>query len=131
MIVDSSAIIAILKDEPGAEALRDIAVGAHRCGMSAATLVETGMVVEGQRGEAGAAELDLLLGELRIEVIPFDAEQAALARDAFRRFGKGRHPAGLNFGDCLAYALAKHLGEPLLFTGDDFTKTDLATALPG
>ena len=130
MIVDSSALIAILKDEPGAEALRDIVIGADQSGMSAATLVEIGMVVEGQRGEAGAAELDLLLAELQIEIVPFDADQAALAREAFQRFGKGRHPAGLNFGDCLAYALAKHLGEPLLFTGNDFARTDLTPVLP-
>jgi ribonuclease VapC len=130
MIVDSSAIIAILKGEPEAGALRDVAIGADRCAMSAATLVETGMVVEGQRGEPGVAELDLLLAELRIEIVPFDGEQAVLAREAFRRYRKARHPAALNFGDCLAYALARRQREPLLFTGNDFSKTDLVSALP-
>jgi ribonuclease VapC len=77
----------------------------------------------------GARELDALLGRSRVEFIAFDDAQAILARDAFRRFGRGRHPAGLNFGDCLAYALAKHLGEPLLFKGDDFTRTDITPAL--
>jgi ribonuclease VapC len=97
--------------------------------MSAVSLVEAALVIEGRFGERGARELDALLARSRIEVVAFDDRQAMFARDAFRRFGRGRHAAGLNFGDCLAYALAKHLGEPLLFKGDDFAGADITPAL--
>lgn len=129
IVLDSSAVIAILKREPGAERLREAALAADACGMSAANVLESGMVAFGLRGDAGANELDLLLLELGVEIMPFDAAQAAIARRAFRRFGKGRHPAGLNFGDCFAYALATHLDEPLLFTGEDFSRTDVQAAV--
>jgi ribonuclease VapC len=98
--------------------------------MSSATLAEAGMVMEGRLGQAGSWDLDRLVAEVPIEILPFDATQATLAREGFRRFSKGRHPAGLNFGDCLCYALARHRGEPLLFKGDDFSKTDVEAALP-
>jgi ribonuclease VapC len=97
--------------------------------MSAVSLVEASLVIEGRFGGGGARELDALIARSRIQIGAFDGEQAALAREAFRRFGRGRHPAGLNFSDCLAYALAKHLDEPLLFKGDDFAKTDVVPAL--
>jgi len=83
------------------------------------------MVIESRKGEAGGRELDLLLYRVRIEVVTVDYDQAEMARLAWRRFGKGRHPAALNYGDCFAYALAKSRQAPLLFTGDDFTKTDI------
>jgi len=95
--------------------------------MSAATLLEAAMVVETRKGEPGGRELDLLIHRAGIEIVAVDAEQAELARIAWRRFGKGRHPAGLNYGDCFAYALAKLTGLPLLYKGDDFARTDLGT----
>jgi ribonuclease VapC len=128
MVLDSSAVIAILLDEPErAEFNRRIEAAAPRL-ISAVTLAETAMVIEKRRGEAGGRELDLLLHRADVEIVPFDADQAELARTAFRQYGKGRHPAGLNFGDCLAYALAKATGEPLLFKGDDFAQTDIDVA---
>ena len=128
MVLDSSAVIAILLDEPErAEFNRRTEAAAPRL-ISAVTLAETAMVIEKRRGEAGGRELDLLLHRADVEIVPFDADQAELARTAFRRYGKGRHPAGLNFGDCLAYALAKATGEPLLFKGDDFAQTDIDVA---
>jgi ribonuclease VapC len=130
MVVDSSAAIAVLRREASWESLRDALISARHCVMSAATLVEAGMVMESRLGRAGARELDRLVAEIPIDIVPFERAQAALAREAFRRFGKGRHPAGLNFGDCLAYALARHLAEPLLFTGDDFAQTDVEAASP-
>lgn len=130
MVVDSSAVIAILYEEPGWRSSIDALRGAPRRIMSAATLVEAGMVIEAKRGAAGAELLDSLIARFGIEIVPFDAEQAALAREAFRRFGKGRHPAALNFGDCLTYALARREDAPLLFVGDDFARTDVEAALP-
>jgi ribonuclease VapC len=129
MVVDSSAVVAVLRREGLWERLRDALLSAGYCVMSSATLVEAGMVMEGRLGRAGARDLDRLVAGIPIEIVPFDAAQATLAREAFRRFGKGRHPAGLNFGDCLAYALARHLAEPLLFTGNDFARTDIEAAL--
>jgi ribonuclease VapC len=130
MVVDSSVTVAILRKEPGWERLRDALLSADRCMMSAATLVEAGLVMEGRLGVGGAADLDRLVAEVQIEIVSFNARQAELARQAFRRFGKGQHPARLNFGDCLSYALARHLAEPLLFIGDDFARTDIEAALP-
>jgi ribonuclease VapC len=97
--------------------------------MSAAVVVETSIVIEAAAGEAGIRELDALLDAAGIEIVPFQPEQVALARECFRRFGKGRHPARLDFGDCLSYALARHRAEPLLFTGDDLSRTDIGAAL--
>jgi ribonuclease VapC len=96
--------------------------------ISAVSVLETGMIAEVRKGEAGALELDNFLLRGQVQTVPFDAEQAAIARKVFRRFGKGRHPAGLNFGDCAAYALASTRGEPLLFKGLDFSRTDIARA---
>ncbi len=94
--------------------------------VSAATLVETGIVIESRYGPAGARELDLLATKGGFVIEPVTAEQADLAREAWRRYGKGRHSAGLNYGDCFSYALAKIKGEPLLFKGNDFPHTDIA-----
>ena len=128
MVVDTSAIIAILMREEGWRDLIWTILGVPTACLSAATLVEAGIVVEGRSGPPGADRLDRLLEELGLEVVAVTAEQATLARLAFRRFGKGRHPAALNFGDCFAYALAKSRGEPLLFRGDDFARTDIEPA---
>jgi ribonuclease VapC len=129
MVIDSSAIVAILRDEPEKTALGLAIMAAPVRLMSTATAVETGMVALGRRGEHALAELRALIGALDIEMATFTNEHAQLAVDAFRRFGKGRHPAGLNFGDCFSYALAKATGEPLLFKGDDFSQTDIKRAV--
>ena len=122
MVIDTSALVAILQDEPEKGVLTDAILVTPRCRMSAATLVEAGIVMQGRHGDVGSRDLDGLLSQTRVEVVPLTTAHAALARDAFRRFGKGRHPAGLNYGDCFAYALAVALGEPLLFVGDDFRR---------
>jgi len=125
MVVDTSALLALLLNEVEAPAFR-LAMEADPVRLlSAASLVEIGIVIEARVGEAGGRELDLLLLKAAIEVVAVDAEQADLARQAFRRFGKGRHAAGLNYGDCFSYALAQSSGEPLLFKGNDFSQTDL------
>lgn len=132
MIVDSSALVAIVLIEPGWERLRECLARVADACVSAVSLVEAGMVLESRLGPAGAVQLDDLLLDAELTVVPFDEAQARLAREAFRRFGRGRHPAGLNFGDCCVYALARSRGEPLLFVGDDFARTDVVPALaPG
>ncbi len=125
MVIDSSALIAILLGEPEAEALaRAIARDPVRL-ISTFSALETGIVIEVRKGEAGGREFDLLLHRARIEIVPMNVEQYEIAREAWRIYGKGRHPAGLNIGDCCSYALAKYSGEPLLFKGEDFSKTDI------
>ncbi|RLA96224.1 MAG: type II toxin-antitoxin system VapC family toxin [Deltaproteobacteria bacterium] len=125
MVIDSSALIAILLGEPEAEALaRAIARDPVRL-ISTFSALETGIVIEVRKGEAGGREFDLLLHRARIEIVPMNVEQYEIAREAWRIYGKGRHPAGLNIGDCCSYALAKYSGEPLLFKGEDFSKTDV------
>jgi ribonuclease VapC len=128
VIVDSSALLAMLLKEPERLRLGDAIAIAETKLISAATLLETAMVIEGRHGDQGGAALDHMVSELRLQAIPFTPGQVDIAREAFRRFGKGRHPAGLNFGDCMAYALAKERSEPLLFKGDDFSKTDIEVA---
>ena len=91
-------------------------------------MLETSIVIEGRYGDEGARDFDLLMAKLVIEIVPLTSKQADLARKAYRRYGKGRNPAGLNFGDCFAYALAKDTGEPLLYKGDDFARTDITAA---
>jgi ribonuclease VapC len=125
MVFDTSALLALLLDEPEAEAFR-VAVDEDETRLvSAATLLETAVVIEARKGEAGGRELDLLIHKAAISVVALDADHVAEARRAYRRFGRGRHAAGLNFGDLFAYALARSSGEPLLFKGDDFAKTDV------
>ena len=111
MVIDTSAVVAILFDEPDRRRLNELIESDSTRLISAATLVESSMVVEGQRGEAAGRELDMLVHCARSVVVAVDTDQAELARVAFRRYGKGRQPAGLNFGDCFAYALAKASGE--------------------
>jgi ribonuclease VapC len=131
MVIDTSAVLAIIFDEPGADDI-EMAVDADPVRlMSAASYLETAIVVESRLGEPGGRELDLLLHKAGIEIVAVTAEQADAARDSWRRFGKGRHLAGLNFGDCFAYALAAASGEPLLFKGDDFGKTDVQRVVLG
>ena len=127
MILDTSALLAILYDEPERPAFND-AVATEDKALSAANFVETSMVLEPRYGEDAVHDLDLYIAKAGIAIAPVDVEQAEIAREAFRRYGKGRHPAGLNFGDCFAYALAHVRGEPLLFKGDDFAQTDVEAA---
>jgi len=125
MILDTSALLAILLNEPDA-AVFGAAIEADPVRLlSAASLLETAIVIEARYGEPGGRELDLLVHKADIQVVAVDQEQAEVARDGYRRFGKGRHPAALNFGDCFSYALSRVSGEPLLFKGDDFSRTDI------
>ena len=125
MVIDTSALIAILLGEPEADALaRAIANDSKRLA-SAFTALEASIVIEAKKGEAGGRELDLLFHRARIEIVAMNAEQYEIARLGWRIYGKGRHPAGLNIGDCCSYALSKYSGEPLLFKGNDLTKTDV------
>ena len=126
MVIDSSALIAILHGEPEAPAFLEAIRADPRRIVSAVTKLEAGMVAVGQRGLAGGGDFDRLLTRIGATIISFDDEQADIAREAFARFGKGRHKAGLNFGDCAAYALAMLEAEPLLFKGTDFAATDVA-----
>ena len=125
MVLDTSAVIAILQSEPAADKLIAALEEADVLRMSAATVLEASVVLFARYGDSGDRELDLFLYRLGVDIIPVTAEQTDLTRAAYRRFGKGQHAARLNFGDCFSYALAKSLGEPLLFTGDDFSKTDV------
>lgn len=126
MVIDSSAVLAILFDEPERRAFTVAIERDRRRLMSAANVLESALIVESRRGEPAGRELDLLMHRGDIQVVAVDGDQVELARSAWRRFGKGRHPAALNFGDCFAYALAAASGEPLLFKGGDFPHTDLA-----
>jgi ribonuclease VapC len=128
VVVDTSVLIAILLDEAEAERLAHAIAGDPNRLVSAFTVLEAGVVLEARKGEAAGRELDLLLHRARIDQVPFTAGQAESARLAWRRFGRGRHNAGLNLGDCVAYALARETGEPLLFKGSDFGKTDVTPA---
>ncbi|MSO93190.1 MAG: type II toxin-antitoxin system VapC family toxin [Rhodospirillales bacterium] len=129
MVIDTSAIFALLLGEADAPRVAR-AIEAHSPRLlSAANLLEASIVIESRKGEAGGRDLDLLLYRAAIEVVPVDHDQAEIARGAWRRFGKGRHPAGLNYGDCFAYALATSRRMALLFSGADFTKTDIQPAV--
>jgi ribonuclease VapC len=129
MVIDTSALIAILLNEVETEAFAKAIAADPKRLISAFNLLETAIVIEAKKGEAGGVELDLLLHRARIETVAISAEQVELARTAWRVYGKGNHPAGLNIGDCCAYALAKYSGEPLLFKGGDFALTDIPSAL--
>jgi len=128
IVVDTSAIVAILKGEIEARSFLEIIVDEDRCLLSAVGLFEASMVMIGRGPAAAANDLDALVRRRDIEIVPFDEEQARQSRAAFVRFGKGQHPAALNFGDCVSYALARSLALPLLFKGTDFTKTDVISA---
>jgi ribonuclease VapC len=129
MILDSSALVAILFKEPEAERLAAMIRDTDTTAIAAPTLLETAIVAEGRTLPGMAEKLDALMGTIRPEIVPFTAEHASLARDAWRRYGKGRHKAGLNLGDCFSYALAKDRGQPLLFKGEDFAATDIEPAI--
>jgi ribonuclease VapC len=129
MIIDTSAVVAILFAERDAEIYAEAIAQANSCKISAANFVEVSVVVEAQTKEAGSRQLDSFVRRAGIAIEPVTEEQAYIARQAYADFGKGRHTAGLNFGDCFAYALAKVTGEPLLFKGRDFSRTDLESAL--
>lgn len=129
MVLDTSAIAAILFAEDEAERFTEAIVDDPLRLISAGTALECSLVIESKLGEAGGRELDLLLLRSGIEIIPFNAEQLIAARHAFRKFGKGQHAAGLNYGDCFSYALSMTSGEPLLFKGGDFAMTDIRAVL--
>jgi ribonuclease VapC len=130
MILDSSAVIAILRDEPEAKRFaKSIQDASHRR-ISAVNYVETAAVIDSSRDPVASRQFDDLLREAEVTIEPVTKIQARIARDAYRDFGKGSgHPAKLNFGDCFSYALAKAMGEPMLFKGDDFSHTDIEPAL--
>ena len=128
IVADSSAPVAVVLGEPDAEVFRD-GLGTGVIALSAASRTETRMVVESRAGMDATRDLDLLVADAEIDVVAYDSVHAAAAHAAWRRFGKGRHPASLNLGDCMAYATARLAGAPLLFKGDDFAQTDIASAL--
>lgn len=125
MVIDSSALLAIFLAEAERDQFFKAIISAANKSVSVATVLETSMVLESRKGEVAGKELDLFISSANIQIVPVNLEQLRLARIAFRRYGKGRHPAALNFGDCFTYALAKALDEPLLSKGHDFSKTDL------
>lgn len=128
MVIDSSAITAIALSEVEAETFEQLISSDPVRLISAATLLEVSIVIEARLGDAGGQELDKWLFRTGVDIVPVDLVQTEIARRAWRRFGKGRHSAGLNYGDCFSYALAIHRGEPLLFKGSDFSQTDIAVA---
>jgi ribonuclease VapC len=128
VVIDSSALLAILLDEPEAPALVEAIEAEPRRLLCSVHLLETAIVIEARKGPAGGRELDLLLHRAQVQIVNLIAELAEAAREAWRKWGKGNHPAGLNYCDCCAYALAQQLGEPLLFKGDDFPRTDVRPA---
>jgi ribonuclease VapC len=131
MVIDTSALVAMLCDEPEAEHFEAAVEADPVLLMSTASYLETAIVIESRFGEPGGRELDLWLHRAAVDLVAVHPDQAEAARVAYREFGKGRHPACLNYGDCFSYALAKISGEPLLFKGDDFGRTDVAVvALP-
>ena len=125
MVIDTSALIAILFGESEASIFSKAIADDARKLISAFNALETGIVVEAKKGEAGGREFDLLLHRAQIEIVAVNADQVEIAMAAWRKYGKGNHPAGLNIGDCCAYALARYSGEPLLFKGNDFGQTDI------
>ncbi|HEX2610807.1 MAG TPA: type II toxin-antitoxin system VapC family toxin [Gemmatimonadales bacterium] len=129
-MIDTSALVTILFNEPERRAFTKAIEEAESRLLSAASLVEASMVIESRFGGEGVRQLDLLIDRAGIEIVAVDEEQAHVARRAFSQYGKGRHPAGLNYGDCFAYALARVLGETLLYKGEDFVHTDLTPHLP-
>lgn len=129
MVIDTSAVLAILFGEPEAHAFAHAIATDPKRMISAFSVLEAGVVLMARKGETAVRELDLLLHTARMTVVGFDADQATLARSAYERWGKGRHPAALNLGDCCSYALTQTSGEPLLFKGGDFSRTDIVPAI--
>lgn len=130
MVIDTSALLGILQEEPESRELIEAIADAESRLLSVASFVETSIVIEARHGAEGVRDLDLFLERAGIQLVAVDPEQGRVARHAFSRYGKGRHPAALNFGDCFAYALAGILGQPLLFKGDDLAQTDAAPVPP-
>lgn len=128
MVLDTSALVALLLGEPRAPRLAAAVLASPSRHVSVASVLETSLVIQARVGELGDLELEALLRDLEVSVVPVDTDQLRLARDAAARFGKGRHPAGLNYGDLFSYGLAVSLGEPLLCTGGDFAHTDVTLA---
>ena len=126
MVIDTSAVVAIFFGEPERQAFLDAITASGNRLVSAASVLEAGIVIESRQGEAAGREFDLFVVRANLEIVPVDADQADIARSAWRKYGKGHHPAALNFGDCFAYALAKTSGEPILAKGGDFALTDIA-----
>lgn len=126
MVIDTSAIVAILSDEPERPAFNEQIITATRRLLSAASYTEAGIVLTSKHGRVGGHYLSLFVARAEIDVCPIDRDQAEIAIEAYERFGKGRHLAGLNYGDCFAYALSRATNEPLLFKGQDFIHTDVA-----
>jgi ribonuclease VapC len=124
-VIDTSAVLAILQNEPERRKFNEALETADARSMSTASFVEISIILESRYGADGVRDFELFISKAQINLVPVDTEQAQLARRAFREYGKGRHPAGLNFGDCFSYALAKSLDEPLLYKGEDFTQTDI------
>ena len=129
MVIDTSAIVAMLTDEPDAERLEAAVEADHTRLMSTASYLEAAIVVETRYGEAGGRELDLWLHRAAVDLVAIHTDQADAARAAYRKYGKGRHRAGLNCGDCLSYGLARISGQPLLFKGEDFRRTDITSVV--
>ena len=129
MVIDTSVVLAILFGEPEAKTFAHTIAGDPKRLISAFSVLESGVVLMARKGEAATRELDLLLHTAGITIVAFDADQAALARSAYERWGKGRHPAALNLGDCCSYALTQIAGEPLLFKGNDFSRTDVVSVV--
>ena len=127
MVIDTSALLAILQNEPERRHFNESIEAADSRMMSVATFVVISIVIDSRYGAEGLRDLDLFIDRAGIEFAPVDMEQARVACAAFHRFGKGRHPAALNYGDCFSYALAQVLGEPLLYKGDDFSRTDVTS----
>lgn len=127
--IDTSAVIAILRSEPERDVFTRAIFVAERRFMCTVGFFETSMVAISRGARELAGPLDRLIDRLSIELVPFDTQLAIESREAFLRFGRGRHPAGLNFGDCISYALAKSRDLPLLFKGGDFAQTDIVSAL--
>lgn len=128
MIIDTSALIAILLNEPEGPILAAAMVNAPDCRMSAPNFLEASMVARARKGPAAVQDLDLLIARLGIQIVPFNEDHARWARLGFERYGKGHHAASLNFGDCIAYGLSKETGDPLLYIGTDFGQTDVPVA---
>jgi ribonuclease VapC len=131
VIIDTSAIVAILKDEPEGKVFTDLLLASSPASISAACYVEAAVVIDGMGDPVTSSRLDQLLAALGVTIVDLSVDQARIARAAYRDFGRGSgHPARLNLGDCFSYALAKATGEPLLFKGDDFGHTDLTASVP-
>jgi ribonuclease VapC len=129
MVVDTSALVALILDEPEADRFRGLVADAASLKVSTVSVLEASLVLEARISPDAGRELDLFLTTSGFEIASFDEEQLRAARRAWRKFGKGKHPAGLNMGDCASYALSKVTGEPLLFKGNDFPQTDVESAL--